>query len=105
MQGKIETRVHSHALAMEGVNSVLERVVDLLRVPRVAGQHRRIDAELGKSAIPFLVVIGREHDIVVCADRKPAIGLDFSVKLTWCPAGIAEGEEALTGTLMFADSA
>src|SRR6516225_10129516 len=85
---------------------VLERLVDgLLRVPRVARQHQRIDAELGKSAIPFPVVIGREHDIVVCADRKPAIGLDFSIKLTWCPAGIAEGEEALTGTLIFADSA
>jgi len=85
---------------------VLERLVDgLLRVPRVARQHQRIDAELGKSAIPFPVVIGREHDIVVRGDGKPAIGLDFSVELTWCPAGIAEGEEALTRTLIFADSA
>src|SRR6516162_5105643 len=74
-------------------------------MPRVARQHRRIDAELGERTMPFTVVIESEHDIVICSDRKPAIGLDFGVELTWCPAGIAEGEEALARTLISADGA
>src|SRR6516162_5447902 len=74
-------------------------------MPGVARQRGQIDPELSECPSPFPVVIGSEHDIVIRGDRKPSIGLNLGVKLTWCPAGIAEGEEALAGPLIFADGA
>lgn len=100
--------MHSSGRARAGereCRSFTRKKIPLLRVTGVARQHRRIDAELGERTIPFPVVIGSEHDSVIRSDRKPAISLDFGVKLTWRPTGIAEGEKALARTLIFAYSA
>jgi hypothetical protein len=48
-------------------------------VSRVARQHCQVDAELGERAIPFPVVIGIKNDAVIGGNRKPTIGLDFSI--------------------------
>src|SRR6516164_10344512 len=76
-----------------------------LRVPGLTRQHGQIDAELGECPLPLPVVIGSEHDLVICGDRKPAIGLNLGVELTGCPAGIAQGEEALARPPILADCA
>ena len=49
---------------------------------------------LAERALPFAVVVGVEHDVVIGGDREPAIGLDLGIELARRPAGIAEREQA-----------
>src|SRR5215467_10427377 len=71
----------------------------------IARQHGQIDAQFGQRPSPFPIVIGSEHDFVIRRNAKPAIGLDLSIKLTWRPTGIPEGEEAFSRSLILADGA
>src|SRR5487761_87647 len=70
-----------------------------------AGQRQQVDAELRKRALPFLAVLGVEHDLLVRGDAQPAVRLDLGIELAGSPAGIAQRQQAAFGSAAAADGA
>lgn len=70
-----------------------ERASDL-RVPGDARQRRQIEADLADGAVPLVVDVVAEQQVLVRRRLQPTVGLDLRLELSRRPPGIAERQQA-----------
>src|SRR5712671_5814067 len=65
----------------------------------------KVAGAAGEGALPDLVPLGVEHELVIGRGGEPVAPSDFAVELAGAPAGIADREQVFLWPLLMADVA